>query len=85
MDTFRYLDALDFGDVLHDFNPSMDVIDLSSLTDIDPASVQVEVDGYRGEISASTTGGVEFVVADIYFVHDGHGLLDPDPELNIIV
>ena len=84
-DTFRYVDVLDIGDVLHDFDPSMDVIDLSSLTDIDPSSVRVEADGNHGEIYASTIGGAEFAVADVHFVHSDLNSLDPDPELQVIV
>jgi len=84
-DTFRYLDALELGDILHDFDPSEDIIDLSSLANLDPTSVEVSVQDDLGEVHATTIDGLKLAVADVHFVVSDLSLLDTDPELQIIV
>jgi hypothetical protein len=84
-DTFRYLDALELGDVLHDFDPSEDIIDLSSLDSLDTTSVEVSVQDNIGQVHVSTLEGAEIVVADVHIVHSDLNSLDPDPELQVIV
>jgi hypothetical protein len=70
---------------LHDFDPSEDIIDLSSLDSLDTTSVEVSVQDNIGQVHVSTLEGAEIVVADVHIVHSDLNSLDPDPELQVIV
>ncbi len=84
-DTFRFTAVIDFGDMFRDFDPTEDIIDLTSVGDLDPASIRVEVHGNHGEVLARTLDGVEHVVAGLHFDHDYDHRLFADPDMHILV
>ena len=84
-DEIVYDSVLDFGDLIMDFNPFHDLLDLRPISETASVEVSVTQRGYRAKIFAEVDGGPEMLVADLKMVYAFELSVGSDPSDNILV
>ena len=82
-DIFRYESLLELGDVIEDFNPLQDLLDLSALAD-SVADVSVRQMGYDTAVVATLNSGQRVMVAELELVKASELSVGLGPDDNII-
>ncbi len=84
-DRFVFEDILEVGDIISDFNPLEDILDLRPLTSGGAATVQVVDGGYKSDVFLATGGGQQVKVAELWSVDAAELVVGDDAGANILV
>ena len=84
-DVFRYESVLEFGDVIGDFDPLQDLLDLTAISAGAETSVRVVQQGNKAMVLASVDGGPQSLVAQLKFVDASELSVGDNPGDNILV
>ena len=84
-DSYIYESILDFGDVILDFNPFQDILDLRPISETADVEVSLTRRGTSTFVKAEVDGGPALTVAKLHYVHPGRLEIGDDPGDNILV
>ena len=84
-DEVVYESVLDFGDLITDFDPRYDILDLRPISADADVEISFSQRGYKAQVFAEVDGGREQLVAELRWVHESELSAGSDPSNNILV